>query len=489
MKVQLNLDSFEMDVRGLLMSFFPKEELQVDLSGKDFDAAEEKSYIKVWQQDDSLSVSYIVDGEAVSAEEEKVTTTDRKQQRDQVKRMLYRVMSKGLNKKLAWGTLSGIRPVKMVRTQLEAHIPDDTIRRDLDENYYISPKKRELMLEIAHTELEALRDIPYKDGYSLYVGIPFCPSTCAYCSFTSYPLKVWEKQVDAYVDLLCKEIDVTTQLFSDKHLCTIYVGGGTPTILNPAQLDKLLKKLREVSSEKTLYELTVEAGRPDSVTREKLEVLRAYGVDRISINPQTMNDSTLTRIGRRHSVAQTIEAYELARSMGFDNINMDLILGLPGEGEQDVRYTMEEITKLAPDSLTVHSLAIKRAARLNMFKEDYAQYQSVNTEAMMDMVQDYARSLGLVPYYLYRQKHMAGNFENVGYAKSDKIALYNILIMEEMQTIAAVGAGGSTKIVIPEENRIERVENVKEVRNYMERFEEMLDRKRKAVQAERICKE
>lgn len=485
MIIQLNLDSFEMDIRGLAMSFFPGEELHILLSGQEFDETKEPSCVKILQEDGTLSITYMEQGEEIFGEKEPFLQTDRKLARDQVKRMLYRVLSKGLQMELPWGTLSGIRPVKMVRTWLEAQMSEQEIQNELEKNYYVSPVKRALMLDIAKTELEALKDIPYRQGYSLYVGIPFCPSTCAYCSFTSYPLKKWEDQVDAYVELLCREIEETVSLFQKKRLCSIYIGGGTPTTLNPGQLDRLLSKLREVSKKERLFELTVEAGRPDSVTREKLLVLKDYGVDRISINPQTMNQATLDRIGRRHTVEQTIEAYELARSLGFNNINMDLILGLPGETPEDVHNTMEQVKMLAPDSLTVHSLAIKRAARLNMFKEDYKQYQSVNTQEILDMVSGYAQDMELIPYYLYRQKNMAGNFENVGYAKKDKIAIYNILIMEEMQTIAAVGAGGSTKLVIPSENRIERVENVKEVGSYMTRFEEMLDRKRTAVSAER----
>lgn len=479
MVIQLNIETFEMDVRALAMAFFPRQELSVVLDKEQ--EIDETQCLKILQHEDKLTVSYMEEGSVLAKEEESVTQTDRKERKSQLKRMMYRVLSKSLNKELPWGTLSGIRPVKIVRTQLEQNIPEDKIRESLEKEYYISPEKRELMIEIAKTELDALSAIPYQKGYSLYVGIPFCPSTCAYCSFTSYPLKVWEKQVDEYVDLLCKEIDVTVDLFKKKQLCTIYVGGGTPTTLNPAQLDKLLNKLHQVSADTPLYELTVEAGRPDSVTREKLQVLKDYGVGRISINPQTMKQETLDRIGRRHTVEQTIEAYELARSIGFDNINMDLIMGLPGETMEDVRATMEQIKRLEPDSLTVHSLALKRAARLNMFKDDYKQYESVNTQEMMNMVRDYAADMDLLPYYLYRQKNMTGNFENVGYSKKDKIGIYNILIMEEMQTIAAVGAGASTKLFIPEENRVERVENVKEVRNYMTRFEEMLDRKRALV--------
>jgi len=228
----------------------------------------------------------------------------------------------------------------------------------------------------------------------------------------------------------------------------------------------------------------VEAGRPDSITREKLEVLRKWGITRISINPQTMQQRTLDLIGRRHSVEQTVESFKIARELGFDDINMDLIMGLPEESLEDVRDTLEQIMQLKPDNLTVHSLALKRAARLNMFKEDYKDYKMVNTQEHMDLTASYAKKMDLFPYYLYRQKGMAGNLENVGYAKEGKAGVYNILIMEEKQTIVACGAGASTKRVWTEPNpdgthRIERCENVKDVGQYIERIDEMIERKQK----------
>ena len=230
-----------------------------------------------------------------------------------------------------------------------------------------------------------------------------------------------------------------------------------------------------------VQEFTVEAGRPDSITREKLQVLRNHGITRISINPQTMNQKTLDLIGRRHTVEDVREKFHLARGLGFDNINMDLIVGLPEETIDDVKNTMEEIKSLAPDSVTVHSLAIKRAARLNMFKERYGDLKIVNTQEMIDMTADYAHGMGLYPYYLYRQKNMAGNFENVGYAAPGKECIYNILIMEEKQTIMACGAGTTTKVLYPSENRIERAENVKDVEQYIERVGEMFERKEKLM--------
>ena len=340
-----------------------------------------------------------------------------------------------------------------------------------------SREKSRLSLEIAKREREILKNIDYENGYSLYIGIPFCPTTCLYCSFTSYPIISWEKRMEDYIQALFREIAYTAEYFSDKKLNTIYFGGGTPTTLSSEYLDRLLAKVEESLDLTYLQEYTVEAGRPDSVTREKLEVLRRHPVTRISINPQTMKEETLKIIGRRHTVQQVKDVYAMAREMGFDNINMDLILGLPNEGIEDVRHTMEELKRLSPDNITVHSLAIKRAARLNMFRDQYKELKLENSEEMMDLTARYAKEMGLEPYYLYRQKNMAGNLENVGYALPGKAGIYNILIMEEKQTIVALGAGATTKAVW--KGRIERAENVKDVGIYMEQVDEMIARKKR----------
>jgi len=296
-------------------------------------------------------------------------------------------------------------------------------------------------------------------------------------------LERWRKRVDEYLDALCKELDYLSSRFRHKKLNTVYIGGGTPTTLEPYQLDRLLTEIQSCFDKEHLQEFTVEAGRPDSITREKLQVLLDHGIDRISINPQTMNQKTLDIIGRRHTVMQVQEAFALAREMGFSHINMDLIVGLPSETYEDVERTMQEVQRMAPDSVTVHSLAIKRAARLSLFKDKYEEMGLENNMQIMDMTARYCAEMELSPYYLYRQKNMAGNFENVGYAKVDKAGIYNILIMEEKQTILAAGAGASTKVVLPSdqpevmESRIERCENVKDVRQYIERIDEMIERK------------
>ena len=263
-----------------------------------------------------------------------------------------------------------------------------------------------------------------------------------------------------------------------KILDTLYIGGGTPTTLEPAQSERLIRMIGQYFDLGRLQEFTVEAGRPDSITAEKLSVLKECGVERISVNPQTMLDRTLKLIGRQHSAQQTIDAFTLAREAGFDNINMDIILGLPGETPADVQYTIEVIGSLKPDDLTVHSLAIKRASRLHKWIEKNGFTSINNTDESMQIAAKGAADMGMKPYYLYRQKNMSGNFENVGYAREGKAGIYNILIMEEKQSILALGAGSISKCVFPG-GRIERCDDAKEVEIYMSNIEEMIERKRK----------
>ena len=412
-------------------------------------------------------------------DERSETASGKKETRNCFKRMMYDMLSALTGRELPWGTLTGVRPTKIVYGLLEENKDKQEIIDYLKKEYYVSTRKGKLAIKVAENEKRLLEKNDYNNGYSLYAGIPFCPTTCLYCSFTSYPLAVWRDRVDTYVDAMLKEMTFTARLMKDKTLDTFYMGGGTPTTLEAGQLDRVLGFFESTFDTSKLKEYTIEAGRPDSITKDKLMVMKHHGVNRISINPQTMNDDTLKLIGRHHSAAQVKDAFRLARDCGFDNINMDLIIGLPGETEEHIKRTMDEVAALAPDSLTVHSLAIKRAANLNIFWEKYKAYSMINTDDIINMTADCASAMGMEPYYLYRQKNMAGNFENVGYSKPGREGIYNILIMEEKQTIMAVGAGASTKVVFPEENRIERVENVKDVKTYIENVDEMIDRKRR----------
>lgn len=474
-EIIVNRPSFEYDIHSLVKAFFPKEDVAVRVQ----DDFTEETVLRMTVEftNETVLAELTEHGASKGRGTQRIDYADRKETKNHLKRLIYGILSEYTGQTLPWGTLTGIRPTKIAMQLLEQGWRNVDVAEYMRNTYLASKEKVALSVMIANRERYVLRNIDYKDGYSLYVGIPFCPSTCLYCSFTSYPLSLWEKRMDDYLDALFKELDYLAEKFRHKKLNTIYIGGGTPTTLSPERIDRLLKKIETVFDAAHLQEFTVEAGRPDSITRDKLQVLLDHGIDRISINPQTMKDETLRIIGRHHTVAQTKEAYALAREMGFSHINMDLIIGLPGEGYEDVEHTMQELSAMEPDSVTVHSLAIKRAARLNLFKEKYEEMGLENNMQIMDMTARYCAEMGLSPYYLYRQKNMAGNFENVGYAKVDKAGIYNILIMEEKQTILAAGAGATTKYVFPDGVRIERVENVKDVGQYIDRIDEMIERK------------
>lgn len=477
--VKLNKPEFEYDIHSLVKAFFPEENVSVTAEEKHYD--EPTSWMfRMDYREDGIAVEWRKNGEEEPAGQAYIAAdfTERKEAKNQLKQGLYRILSGMTGKELPWGTLTGIRPTKIPMKLLEEGQSKETIRSYMKDTYFASDEKIELSIEIAERELDILKQIDYENGYSLYIGIPFCPTTCLYCSFTSFPLVTWRAKVDAYLDAVERELDYVAVKFGKKHLNSIYIGGGTPTTLEPYQLDRLIRKIRCSFDLSDCKEFTVEAGRPDSITREKLETLKKWDITRISINPQTMKDETLKIIGRRHTVAQTVESFKLAREIGFDDINMDLIMGLPEETLDDVKCTLEQIKALEPDNLTVHSLALKRAARLNMFKEDYKDYKMVNTTEHMNLTAEYAKEMGLEPYYLYRQKSMAGNLENVGYASPGKAGIYNILIMEEKQTIVACGAGTVTKRVYGD-GRIDRCDNVKDVKLYMEKIDEMIARKQK----------
>lgn len=480
-----NQFDFEYDIQALIRSFYPEEALKSILPEETLEACDESVRFIV-------SFSYLADkieiavtgkkGERLEEGQTDVPASDRTDTKNRLKRLLYDILSRMTGKTLPWGTLSGIRPTKITSELLDKGMDFARAKAYLKETYYLSDHKADLSLEISAREREILKKIDYERGYSLYIGIPFCPTTCLYCSFPSYPISMYREKVREYLAALKKELAYVAREFSDRELNSVYIGGGTPTTLEPDMLKYLLDTVCNSFSSSHRLEFTVEAGRPDSITREKLKVLKEQGVSRISVNPQTMKEETLRIIGRRHTVEEVKQAFYMARELGFTNINMDFIAGLPGEGIEDIRETMGQTRQLRPDSITIHSLAIKRAAGFRMFKEKYGKYTCTNSEDIMQLIYDSAKSMGMQPYYLYRQKNMAGNLENVGYAVKGKEGIYNILIMEEKQPIIAVGAGASTKLVYPGEKVIRRVENVKNVDIYIERIDEMIERKKKAVE-------
>lgn len=474
-----------------------------------------------------------------------------------VKAYLYRILEEKCGRSLPWGDLTGIRPVSLARKLLEeleaekaskalkgseslnspippkapiAEIePEENQEKMEEERFYTALKdeyclegeKAELLHFLALREREILRraeersGVKVKDGFSIYIHIPFCPSKCAYCSFLSSTIGPFSDRIPEYLEKISEELDFALYEMGEKRgksLQSIYIGGGTPTALPPKELESLLllveKKLLSSPFSKVL-EYTVEAGRPDSLLGNKLALLKMHSVDRISINPQSFRQETLDLIGRKHSVESVVERFYEARALGFDNINMDLILGLPSERLSDVEESLRRIHALSPDNLTVHSLAVKRAAKLKTEENKYrGAYQAgasseefplkrnftlsyipswkkresrSEMEWMMLSAMQTAEELSLYPYYLYRQKNMAGNLENIGFSKEGKECLYNIFMMEEKHTVFGVGAGSSSKILFGN-GRLERVDNGKDFRSYMEHFTEYQEKKRRVLE-------
>lgn len=385
---------------------------------------------------------------------------------------MYDLCRKTTGQHPAWGSMTGIRPTHLMYEALDAGMTMDEAARHLVATFDVTEEKARLLQDIVRVQRQLP---PPEDSWmDVYIGIPFCTTRCTYCSFSSGELGKG-KLVEPYLTALFREMEAGAQLLQQagKHLRAVYVGGGTPTSLNEDQLSRLLDRMM------TLFpgamEYTVEAGRPDTITPGKLAAIRKAGVGRISINPQTMNDRTLRIIGRAHTAAQVEEAYAMAREAGIGHINMDVIAGLPGEDLADFSHTMEAARRLHPESLTVHTLAIKRSSRLHL--ENAPLPDGETAAAMVRMGLDTARSMGLEPYYLYRQKYMAGNQENVGYALPGHACQYNVDIMEETTHILALGAGGISKRVYPEEGHIGRAPNVSNIEQYIARVDEMAQRK------------
>lgn len=405
------------------------------------------------------------------------------------KRQIYQAISRFTGYTSPWGCMTGIRPAKIVNRLLEAGLKRQEVAAHLKDFYLCREDKCRLAIETAVLQAPFLAEQRrHPEHVGVYVGIPFCPSRCLYCSFPSHSIQKYGKSVEPYLNLLEQELAAAAALLDEKGLAveSLYLGGGTPTALNEVQFARYMEMLRNVFARHftsgTLREFSLEAGRPDSITRKKLRAAKETGVNRISINPQTMQDATLLLIGRQHTAKDIRRAYAMAREEGFSNINMDLIAGLPGETADDFRQTLTEIGRMGPEAVTVHTLSIKRAAILK-----YDEKRNLLTSGQVgEMVSDasrFAADWGMRPFYMYRQKHMLGNHENVAYCRSGCESLYNIHIMEEDQTILAAGAGGVSKAVFHEngQTRIERAFNVKSVEDYLARMPEMIARKRRLL--------
>ena len=407
-----------------------------------------------------------------------VTGLDENQKRRILKQQVYALMQQYTGQNAhPWGIMTGVRPTKIVHRCLDENQNAEQIGQMLHDDYKMSDEKTELLLDVtARQRAFLLNREQAADMVSVYLSIPFCPTRCAYCSFPSFCLPKPAFQEEYLTCLLaeCKAVgDALKQ--QNKQIQTIYIGGGTPTSLSAHQLDRLLEGVQMYLGSESLQEFTVEAGRPDTITAEKLQLLHQYKAGRISINPQTFSQKTLDAIGRRHTVDQLYEVYDMARKTGFDSINMDLITGLTGETEEDFAHSLEQIARLQPENLTVHTLAIKRTARLQL--DELSSSQSRVVKAMYSRLNQWLTTQNYVPYYLYRQKHMIGDQENTGYCLPGKESLYNIQMMEERQTIFGLGVGSTSKYVNTADWTLTQNSNPKDLIFYNQRIEEIIAKK------------
>lgn len=391
-----------------------------------------------------------------------------------VKKSVFYAAKKISKMPTPWGISTGIRPAKTARKMLDNDASEKDILRHLKEEYLTEDKKAHLAFEVAKKERAILKSMP-SNSVSIYVGIPFCPTRCSYCSFISQATEHNNKYTEPYTEAVLKEIEHTGRIIKELGMTvdTIYFGGGTPTAIRPQLLEKIIAKLQRETDFSSVREFTVEAGRPDTFSKEMMTMLKNRGVGRISVNPQTMHQKTLDKIGRRHSVEDVYRAFDIARKAGIESINTDLIAGLPDETEEMMVETVEKILSLEPQSVTVHTLYMKRAAE--MIDEFEKLRFTKNVSAMVDGAADMLSKENINPYYMYKQRNTLGNLENVGFAKEGHESLYNVYIMEEVQPILAIGAGGSTKMV--DGDCIERVYNPKDAADYTKRIDEVLKRK------------
>ena len=395
---------------------------------------------------------------------------------NEIKREIYRTFSHLTGLAPDWGILTGVRPVKLAGEMMASGMSKEETEEYLEDSFYLSPRKAGLLTDIYGYQRSLIGDAPER-SLGLYVGIPFCPTRCLYCSFASN--KADDRLIREYMAALQREMAVVgarTRAMGIKPE-SVYIGGGTPTTLDYRTLGALLAKLEMCFDLSEMKEYTVEAGRPDTIDPDKLKLMKDNGVTRISVNPQSMKARTLEIIGRDHTPEDVERAFEMALAAGFESVNADIIAGLPEEEIEDFSNTLERVQQMGADNITVHSLAVKRASRLHEMDPKYHYRQARVTREMIEYAASELGGSGFRPYYLYRQKHMAGSGENVGYCRDDKAGIYNIRIMDEHQSILALGAGAVSKIYFPAENRHERVANVTNVTEYITRIDEMIDRK------------
>ncbi len=470
MNLYIDNHTFHYEMENLVRAFFPYDKISV---AKDFETLEQPYVLTSYNDNISVTVSLYGFSKTLSSKKTSVSEDDELT----MALLLYELLCERFSTTLPWGILTGVRPIKLLRNLVDKY-GEETAKNYFKNQLKVSDKKLDLALLTQKAEREIL-SLSQKKSFSLYISIPFCPSRCNYCSFVSQSIEKAKHLIDDYVKLLCEEIKITAKIASELSLRleTVYMGGGTPTTLSVEQMDMVLSTINKYFDMSLCREFTVEAGRPDTITREKLLCIKRNGVTRISINPQTLNDEVLSIIGRRHSARDTIDAFYLARECGFDNINMDLIAGLKGDTYDSFVDTLDKIMELSPESITIHTLALKRSSTLNTENIDINIGIKNQTTDMLEYSQDKLLDASFVPYYLYRQSRMAGNLENVGWSKKGYESLYNVYIMDETHTILACGAGGVTKLKDYNSSKLDRIFNFKYPYEYNTRFDELMARK------------
>ncbi len=477
MRLFLNRPQYSYEMENVCRLFFPHEKFEkfYEDYNDDYDITCCFSCIN----GQTVVTVQLFSGEETSCSEVCPVNGDQREEEISMARCLFRLLSQYTNYIPQWGVLTGVRPGKLYSSLLGQLGSHDQVKEYMCNRLLVKEDKVALCYHTYLAECNAA-SLCDSSSFSLYVSIPFCPTRCSYCSFVSHSVEKTAKMVPQYVELLCKELEETAKWANNLNLTlkTIYFGGGTPTQLSALQLDQIMATIEEHFDLSQLEEYTVEGGRPDTITIEKLEVLKKHGVGRLSINPQTMHDEILEIIGRRHSAKQVVDAFQMARDAGFTNINMDLIAGLPGDSLEGFSRSLDMILNLAPENITVHTLSVKRSSFLTSRGEIATTPNADTVLEMLKVAKNQLINNGYSPYYLYRQSKMLGNLENVGWCKKDYDCLYNIYMMNELHTVLAVGAGGVSRLKDPNGTQIERIFNFKYPYEYIERFETMLERKK-----------
>ena len=488
MNFYLSNSEFEFDIRNIFRIF--------DLNSKmifkyTFKADEDELYIIINDQnidDGYASVSLHKDGVELFAQEGRTSdieiekTDEKKHKKVLIKKLVYECLSVYYDYKSSYGILSGIRPGKLLTQAHMFGLSENKVMNIMKETYGVSDEKFDLLDDIYNIQKKYI-GIDNDSFYNLYIGIPFCPTKCTYCSFISFAR--YEKHlVDEYVEILMKDVEQTIIMARLKglKLHTIYFGGGTPSVLSIKNIYDIFNKISQYENIDDVTEVNFEAGRADTINKELLECLKDIGVDRICINPQTMKQSTLDLVKRNHTVEDVYRAYDLAKTVGFDSINMDLILGLPGENKSDVENTMKSIVEMNPENITIHTLAYKKGSKLYDLLKSFPENENSLVD-VAEVAKNYCIDNDYMAYYMYRQKRIKDNLENIGYCKANKESIYNIIIIEEIETILACGVGAASKILLPN-GKHKRISNYKSLTDYMDKINLNIEEKRDVLLAE-----